>query len=147
MLPIIRARNNKGFSLIELLISMFIIMISMLALANSTGHFLRVNLDNDIRNTATKLANQTGEALYTLHFSDSYISQGVHNRIPNDAGMTAKGIPDTMHTVRGSRQNFNIGWIVVQKTNEVLEITVTVNYTFRGKTISQNAVIYKHTSI
>ena len=141
------APNNRGFSLIELLISMVIIMVSMLALASSTGFFIRTNLGNDIRSTATRIANQTGEALFTLPFSDPDLAPGVHNRTPNDASLSAKGIPNTLQTVRGSQQTYNIQWNVVQKTSEALEVTITVNYTFRGRTVSKDAVIYKHVAI
>jgi prepilin-type N-terminal cleavage/methylation domain-containing protein len=142
-----RATNNKGFSLIELLIAMMIIMISMLALATATGNFIRVNLENEMRNTATRIANQTTEALYSLPFNDPDLAPGVHNRILNDAGLNAKGIPNTLQTVRGSRQTFNIQWTVVQQTNEALEVRISVSYTIRGTQVAKNAVIYKHVAI
>ena len=141
------AQNNKGFSLIELLIAMVIIMVSMLALASSTAVFIRANLENDVRNTATRIANQTGEALYSLPFNDADLAPGVHNRIAGDPGLSGKGIPDTVQTVRRSRQTYTIQWTVVQMTNEALEVRVSVNYTFRGRSVPRNSVIYKNVAI
>lgn len=51
-------RNNKGFTLIEMLCAMFILMIGMLALLNSIAVALNSNMGNVLRDEAVRIAEQ-----------------------------------------------------------------------------------------
>ncbi len=142
-------RASKGFSLIELMIAVVFIMISMLALLTAIVTSMRTNLENDLRNTAIRLTNQTAEALLTLPTDptiDTELTDGSHSRTAG-TGNTAqneKGFPLTAQTVRGSQQTYTIQWAVVSRTTNVKEITITVSYTSRNKPYTNTAVIYKH---
>ncbi len=146
------ASNNKGFSLIELLIAVAIIEISMLALLTSVLLVQRTNLQNELRNTCIRLTNQTAEALLALPAGDSEMLVGttyirdVGN--PNYTDQNLKGFPQPIQSIRGSQQKYSIQWSVAQySSGNAVQVTITVSYTFRGQTYTNNAVIYPTGSI
>lgn len=146
----LRARSDKGFSLIELLIAMFIIMVSMLATLSMTLYAMRANMDNEMRTTATRIINQTGEVLMTLPLTPPLTSPeltaGNHSRGLNNPQQDELGFPSKLQTVRGSRQEFTIGWQVVPK-GDAVRIDVTVSYMFRNKTFYRYATLFKEDKI
>ncbi len=140
-------RASKGFSLIELMIAVVFIMISMLALLTAIVTSMGTNLENDLRNTAIRLTNQTAEALLTLPIEptlDPELTDGSHSRTAGSTLQNEKGFPLTVQTVRGSQQLYTIAWTVVSRTLNVKEITITVSYASRNKPYTNTAVIYKH---
>lgn len=144
-----RVKNSKGFSLIELMFSLVFIMISMLAMLTAIIMATRTNLQNDLRNTAVRLTNQTAEVLLTLPFNDIELEDGSRSRIPGDAAQDDKGFPPTAQTVRSHQQTYQIEWNTITQTTDVKEITITVSYlhTSTSKTHSNFGVVYKHRSI
>src|SRR3989338_7623526 len=54
---------DKAFSLIEMMIALFILTVAVLGLLNLTITSIRVNLQNDMRNTSIRLTSQTAEIL------------------------------------------------------------------------------------
>jgi Tfp pilus assembly protein PilV len=129
------------------MIAVVFIMISMLALLTAIVTSMRTNLENDLRNTAIRLTNQTAEALLTLSIdpiTDTELTDGSHSRTAGNTAQNEKGFPLTEQTVRGSRQTYTIQWAVVSRTTNVKEVTITVSYTSRNKPYTNTAVIYKH---
>jgi type IV pilus assembly protein PilV len=51
-------KNNKGFTLIEVLIALFILVVGMLALLNAVAVSIEHNLINVLRDEAVKIAEQ-----------------------------------------------------------------------------------------
>ncbi|OGW29544.1 MAG: hypothetical protein A2X56_12980 [Nitrospirae bacterium GWC2_57_13] len=142
------ARQIRGFSLIELMIAVVLIMVSMLAMLTSTLMSISTNLENDVRNTAIRVTNQTAEALLALPIEDNEFTDGSdHVRIPGNALQNAKGFPSTTVTVRGYQQSYTIRWTVVSQTENVKEVAITVDYTFKTQPRTNTAVIYKHKAI
>lgn len=143
------ARNSKGFSLIEMMIAVVLIMISMLALLTATLGAMRANVETELRNTAVRIANQTAEALLSLPSSDTELSDAVspHVRTAGNATQDAKGLPQPNVSVRGYQQQFTIQWTVVNKSGKVKEVTITVSYTHRNRPFSNSSVIYKHEAV
>lgn len=139
--------NKKGFSLIEMMIAIAFIMVSMLALLAAIINAMGTNLQNDLRDTAVRLTNQTAEVILSLPLSDSELAYGNHSRNGSDVSQTQKGLPQTEYTIRGYRQAFTINWTVVRQTDKVKEITITVGYNHKGQNFSNSAVIYKHEAI
>ncbi len=152
--------NNRGFSLIELLIAVAIIEISMLALLTSILLVQRTNLQNELRNTAIRLTNQTAEALLALPANDSNIQLGtttptIYIRDAASADQNGKGFPQPVQIVRGYPQTFAIQWAVspigpAGTSSKAVQVVITVSYTYpRGSTTTyaNNAVIYPSGSI
>lgn len=145
--------NSKGFSLIELMIAIVIIMISMLAFLTSIVTSMRANLDNDLRNTSIRLTNQTAETLLALPMGDNEISSTSnttytsHTRTPGSTDQDARGFPKTVQTVRGTRQTYAIEWKVRDPSANVKEIVITVSYVSGGATRTNSSMIYKHAAL
>jgi Tfp pilus assembly protein PilV len=130
------------------MIAMVFIMISMLAMLTAMITSVNVNLQNDLRNTAIRLTNQTAEVVLALPFTDTDLNDGTdHSRIPGDSSQNDKGFPPTTQTVRGSQQTYTIEWDVVSRTTDVKEVTITVTYMYKNKPYSNTGVTYKHSAI
>ena len=150
-----RVRSSKGFSLIEMMIAVVFIMISMLALLTATVASVRANMENEVRNTAIRLTNQTAEVLLSLpkddvELTDSNATVGVattHSRVDGSSVQNEKGFPPLTVSVRGFQQAFVVQWDVDERTATVKEVTINVSYEFRGKTYTNSAVIYKHGTV
>lgn len=57
------SKNNKGFTLIEVIIAMFILMIGMLALLNTAAVMTEHNLINILRDEAVRIGEQKSDEL------------------------------------------------------------------------------------
>lgn len=138
----------KGFTLIEMMIAMFILSVSILALLSLTVTSIQANLQNDVRNTAVRLSSQAAEMLLAQDFNR--IAAG--GLTPYDGTNSAllpdyKQYPNPAQTIRNATQTFNVTWTVSPSTTDLREIVITVQYTFRGKSYNNTTVIYKHRSV
>lgn len=142
------AQNNKGFSLIEMIVALVILMISMLGLSSVMVNSINANANNEIRNTALRLTNQTAEALFSLPFNDTEVTAGNHARDDASVAQDSEGFPRRNQRVRETlNQTYNISWAVADTSVSLKTITINVTTTFGYETFSNEAVIYKHTSL
>ena len=155
----VTVRNNKGFSLIELMVAVVIIAVSMLALSSVMINAINVNLGNDLRNTAMRLTQQTAEILLALPI-ESISSCGLtpeknasnyNAAYSYDNANTCLGIPgeyknypDPVQSIKGFQQSFNIAWSVTALSSDLRQITISVSYRYRDEDHVHNAVVYKH---
>jgi prepilin-type N-terminal cleavage/methylation domain-containing protein len=151
MLQPISAQKNKGFSLIEMMISIVIIMISLLALNQMIVVSMEANLSNELRSAAVRLTNQTAEALLAIPTTpdaaiDPLVSAGTWTRIQSNAHQDSVGLPKKQQTVRGSMTAFDISWTVADNTSTVKQIQITVSYPYKGQTKTNSTTIFKHSS-
>lgn len=146
---VVTVKNNKGFSLIELMIALVILQLSLLGLLSVMVTSISSNLDNEVRNTAIRLTTQTAEALYGLHFEDSLVTGGTHLRDDSNTNQDLRGFPKETQRIRGGfDQIYNISWTVTDQSPNLKEITITVAYTDpKGALLSNSAVIYKHRAL
>lgn len=138
--------NDSGFSLLEMVIANFILVISILGLLSLTTTSMGVNKQNDIRNTATRITAQVAEILDAQPI-DNVVTGGLS---PYDNTNTAiknpdfKQYPNPNQTIRGFTQSYNVTWTVTTLTNDLREVQIAVQYTYQGRPYSNNTVIYKH---
>ncbi|RJP58606.1 MAG: prepilin-type N-terminal cleavage/methylation domain-containing protein [Deltaproteobacteria bacterium] len=71
--------NEKGFTLLEILIAMTILSVGLLALAEMTVYVIRSNAVGNKVTDATVLAQDKLEELRTLGYSDTQLSNGGDN--------------------------------------------------------------------
>ena len=166
-------RESDGFSLLELMISLVILTVSILALLSLTITSIQANLQNDIRNAAIRLTNQTAEVLLAqpietlttcgLHAEPTDISTNpaavspyynaaytysVTNSCLDGAGTLYGRYPNPVQTIRGTRQySYNITWAVTNLTNDLRQVDISVEYFYNGREITKQAVIYKHRAV
>jgi len=141
--------NNRGFSLVELLVSIIILLVSLLGLLPLMIQSINANLNDDLRNTAVRLTSQTAEAIHSLPFDDADImgsSTGVlHTRAADGPDQDRKGFPKPSQTIRNFQQNYVISWNVVDRNDNIKEIVISVAYSDQQREAqSHSAVIYKH---
>ena len=166
-------RESDGFSLFELMISLAILTVSILALLSLTITSIQANLQNDIRNASIRLTNQTAEILLAqpietlttcgLHaepvdintnpaaaapyYTASY-TYSVTNGCLEGAGALYSRYPNPVQTIRGTRSHsYNITWTVTNLTNDLRQADISVEYFYNGREIRNQAVIYKHRAI
>ncbi len=154
---VVTARNNKGFSLIEMMIAVVIILFSMLAMFAAFGSSISVNVSNDMRNTAVRLTNQTAEVIQSLAFTDTWVVDNdglgptatTHDRDDLDADQNQKGFPRETQVVRGVQRAYVISWGVSDLNDNLKQVDIAVSYLDpkEGTTITNNAVIYKHKAL
>ncbi len=63
-------KNRKGFTLIELLVAMLVLSIGLMAMLDGLANYIRINIDNQMRNEAMRIAESTLETLRNSGFSD-----------------------------------------------------------------------------
>ncbi len=141
-------RDSGGFSLIEMMIALFILSVSVLALLNLTITSIQVNLQNDLRNTAVRLTNQTAEILLAQPIAN-VVSGGL---TPYDGTNTAltpdyRQYPNPVQTLKGGTQTYSVSWVVSNLTNDLRQITITVQYSYKGTQYTSNTVVYKHRAV
>jgi prepilin-type N-terminal cleavage/methylation domain-containing protein len=139
MQPRINVPYNRGFTLIELMVALFIIMVSMLAFATSMVVSLRASNATEWRDVTTRVTNQTAEALIALPFTNALLavpsavgSWQDYSRVTGNVAQDNAGLPDTNQTVRGTQQSFLIQWRVTYQSPDIRQIFITVTYCLPG---------------
>jgi prepilin-type N-terminal cleavage/methylation domain-containing protein len=74
--------GEKGFSLIEVLISMLLMMSGLLALGHTMGNALKANYRTSQEARVMAYALQKAEALRTVSFTHSDLTNGAHSDTP-----------------------------------------------------------------
>lgn len=142
--------RNKGFTLVEMMISIVIIMISMLALVTMMTMAINTNMTNEMRTAAVRLTNQTAEALLSIPTTstpfDPLVTAGTYTRIANDSHQDSMGLPKIQQSIRGTSQTFNINWTVADSTSSIKQIQIDVNYYYKNKQFTNSTVVYKHST-
>lgn len=141
-------RDSRGFSLVEMMIALFILSVSILALLSLTVTSVQVNLQNDIRNTAIRLTNQTAEILLVQPFGN-VVSGGLTPYDGTNAALSPdfRQYPNPLQTIRGSTQTYTVAWVVSNLTNDLSQITITVQYNYKGTQYANSTVVYKHRAV
>jgi len=63
-------RSRKGFTLIELLVSMLVLSIGLMAMLDGLANYIRINMENQMRNEAMRISESTLETLRNARFGD-----------------------------------------------------------------------------
>jgi|LGOV01.1.fsa_nt_gb type IV pilus assembly protein PilV len=115
--------NEKGFSLIELMISMAILAIGLLGLAGLQGTAINGNHHGNMISQATVLAQDTIEQIRNAAYDD----------------ITTTNFPATEMAVSGS--NFDRAILIEDDTplNELKRVTVTVSW----RKLNQHRVVLR----
>lgn len=121
MEPNVKLDKAKGFTLIEVLISIVLLLIISLGLLSATNFFVSKTIENNLRNEAIKIAQECAEKL--RHFNKC-----TNNATGNPVqGSITRKIGNTIHTFNISYTNpdyFGHG------NNNVI---IVVKYRYRGK--------------
>ncbi len=153
------ALNNRGFSLVEMIISILIISISFLALSSVMVSAINISLENEFQNTATNLTNQMAEILMIVPY-DEIASCGI-TPDPDAPNYNSSYIYDSSNECLGTKNNsylqypypektmttikkkFNIVWNIQVFNNTAMQITIITSYIHNGVSHSTQSVIYR----
>ncbi len=130
---VIVSNDDRGFSLIELMVSLVILSVSLLALLSVIITSIQVNRQNDLRNAAIRLTGETAENFLSTPI-DSIAIGG-----PTSTTLSVK--------IRTGTVSYTVSSFVSLLSNDLKQINITVSYPFNGQTYSNQSVIYKHRAI
>ncbi len=122
--------DNRGFTLVEMMMATFILAVSILGLASATLTSIKTNKQNELRNAAIRLTNETVE---------SYLVESI-DTVANDKEKKQVNL-------RGVNLEFEVVSTVNSLTFDLKQIQVDVNYEYQGVPFTNTAVAYKHRSI
>jgi type IV pilus modification protein PilV len=130
----IRTNDSRGFSLIELLVSLVILSVSLLALASLLITSVHTNQQNEYRNAAVRLTTETAENL---------LAQPIDS-LPDGASSSNVSVK-----IRGKDLTYTVSTNVNTLSNELKQVNITVQlqYALNGNYYTNKSVIYKHRSI
>jgi len=121
--------NDRGMTLVELLISMLIMMVVALALVQSSIVAMNANVTNEMRNEAVSVAEQQ------------------MNTVRNTSFANLSTLPTTTTVSRNIRSLMNVQFTSTLAQSVVnanaTQVTVTVSWTYRGapKSYSMSTVM------
>lgn len=116
--------NNKGVSLVEVMIALVILLIVFMGLLQTSMLSIDQNLRNLIRDEALRLASE---------------EMNEAKSIPFDTLATALAV-DVPRSLRSLTQTYTITRTVTAMGTTDKQITINVTYTYRGDTQSYNLV-------
>lgn len=111
--------SKKGFTLIELLVSMLVLSIGMMALLDGIANYIRINMDNAMRNEAMRVAEATMETLRNSSFDDV---------VTGNAAVS----PTETRMFRNTSITFNVNWSTQMISSSSYAIQVHVIWNHRG---------------
>lgn len=124
--------NNKGMSLLEVMIATIFLMIVSLALVQTSLLGFQENLRNTLREEAVRIADQRigdlrGRA-FTEAFTDPLLNAGV-----TTATVTRK--------LRSFQKDFTVTTTVTDLTQQNKQITVEVTWNYKGPVFSHSSTV------
>jgi type IV pilus assembly protein PilV len=111
-------RQIKGFTLIELMVAVAILIISMTAILDFIIQYHRINIENTMRNEAMRIAEAQLEQFRNTPFSG--FSAGVF------AG------PSAPRTIRNIAVNYGVNWTIETISPTSMAIRVDVTWLYRS---------------
>ncbi len=141
----LRPSGEKGFTLLEMMIALFILTVSILGMTSLTLTSIQANHQNDLRNTAIKLTSEIAEILLTQP-SVNIVSGGLTPYAATNTALVPSYLsyPNPNQPVKGGSQPYTATWIATTLTSQLTQIDITVSYTYKGQTHTNNATIYKN---
>ncbi|MCX5798954.1 MAG: prepilin-type N-terminal cleavage/methylation domain-containing protein [Proteobacteria bacterium] len=108
-------QGNKGFTIIEVLIAIAILIISMLAVLNTLVIVTEHNLNNISRDEAIRIAEQKMNELRNTNFSS-----------------LADGSSSVTRNIRNLAKTYNIEWTINNFSSNSKVLQVSVKWTYKG---------------
>jgi type IV pilus assembly protein PilV len=132
-------KNNKGFTLIEILVAMFILLFGMLALLNSAAVMIENNLINVLRDEAVRIAEQRMGELKNTRFTvpfddlDDLLTAGGWGTLDVSTGVWAANCQTIQ---RGFRSIQNFPYTVCERvtnlSSNTKQIDIAVGWNYKG---------------
>jgi type IV pilus assembly protein PilV len=118
--------NKKGFTLIELLVAMLIMSIGLMALLDGLTNFIRINMENQMRNDAMRIGESALETLRNSAFAQV------------QAGTVTITSPETRR-VRNFDISYTVTWTPTVISSNSIAVQVAVTWVFKNITHRHDA--------
>ena len=118
---IIVNQNDKGFTLIEVLVATVILTISMLGVLEAVVMSIQQNLNNLSRDESVRIAEQRMNELRNSSFAS-----------------LATGSSTITRSFKKFTRTFNVNWTVTALSTNSFAVQVVVTWTTRGKAYSHS---------
>jgi prepilin-type N-terminal cleavage/methylation domain-containing protein len=118
-------KQIKGFSLIELMVAIAILMISMTAILDFIVQYHRINIENTMRNESMRIVEAQLEQFRNTQFSA--LAAGTF------------GPTSTPRTIRNIAVNYSVNWTIQTISPSSMAIRVDVTWPYRGITHRHSA--------
>jgi len=129
-------KDNKGFTLIEVLIAMVLILVLLLGLVQAALLSIDSNLRNLLRDEAVRVAEERMNGMLVDIFGNQY--QGLRN-LPFDSPLL-QATPltctasDVSRSFRNMTRNYRVCWGITDVTTNVKRIEVSVGWDYKNET-------------
>lgn len=130
-------QENSGFTIIELMVAMFIFAISLLGMLSGAINIKRINMENNLRNEAVKI---TQETLEQFRSTDKKALNAI-DLIPDIKNICNSNIDNIIiRNIRGSHIKFGrfTTRSALPNTLEVDNVTLFVCWRYRNKNYQYN---------
>ena len=120
-------RNNKGVTLVEVMISLVIMLVVFMGLIQASLLSIDYNLRNELRDEGVRIGSEY------MARSRSLAWAGIVSDVP----------PAVTRTFRNLTQQYTLARTVTSPDTNNKQITVTVSYTYRGEdsTFRLNSIV------
>ncbi len=115
-------RNNRGMTLIEVLIAMVILLIAALAMLQTSALSIHTNVANSLRDEAGGVAEGTMNQIRNIPFASL-----------TDTGAAGAAEPTVERKHRAGSVSYAVRRIVRDISADAKQVTVTVTWTYKGK--------------
>ena len=119
--------NKKGFTLIELMVAVVILMISMTAILHSIIQYQRINLENTMRNESMRIVEAQLEQLRSQQFAQL---------VPG--GPYTPG-SQPVRTIRNVSVAYTVNWTIESISLVSVAVRVNATWSYRGVNHRHNA--------
>ncbi len=127
------SKGIKGFTLIELMVAVAILMISMTAILHATIHYHRINIENAMRNESMRVVEAQVEELRGLQFTQ-LVPGGPYT--PADLP-TPRAHPT--RRIRNIDVTYTVNWTIQSISANSVAVRVNTTWGYRGITHRHSA--------
>jgi len=117
-------KNSEGYTFVEVLVSLVIVMIVFVGLTETGLITIEMNIRNTLRDEAVHVAEQELSALRATSF----------------AGVVSQTRPDISRQVRGLTVVYRSNWAVTDLNGTNKQVAVMVTWTRKGKNYAHQAI-------
>lgn len=114
--------NKRGFTLVEFLVAIVILMVGLLGLLQTVNYALVHNVTNQLRQTALLVADERMQ---------TEIAKGFGNITIGTANETAQ------RTINGAQYTYTVVVTNAQTTDQTINIMVSVGWNYKGQPYQQ----------
>lgn len=134
--PVKFNKHSEGFSLVEILVSILILALVMLALLEAVTLYTKQNMNNILRDEAVRI---TQDVLYDIRTQD-YTSIASKGTITGNQCTTAAGYLPVQKKLRTGNFDFRVCWNVTEDSLRAHKtVTAVTSWVLQKQTYSHQA--------